>query len=234
MKYIKKYHKYLNEATSYHNLHGDDSYDITMVTRDGTHEYSNCDGVLYELSLSGEDVIAYVSEIEHTEGNEFYQDQIERYIEYIEDGGILETFAVDELPIGYARNLEDMCEYLGDSDNFDLTYDLLNKHYKKLWDVVENLSYDAESYGIDSEILPKIRNPEDLEEYYGEAYKLKYDDEEYKEEDGTLYWTEEYYLGLRTILEHWAENKEYSLTDMNHRFAALVEMGKERVYVDPS
>jgi hypothetical protein len=127
-----------------------------------------------------------------------------------------------------------MCEYLGESENFDLTYDLLKNHYEKLWDVVENLSYDADSYGIDGSILSKIRNKEDLDKYYGEEYKLKYEDDEYVNNDGTLYWTEEYYLGFIEILEYWDENKEYSLTDMNHRFAALKEIGKTMVYVDPS
>ena len=49
-----------------------------------------------------------------------------------------------------------------------------------------------------------------------------------------MYWKKEYYLGFVAILEHWEDNKEYTLTDMNHRFMAVKELGKKRVYVDPS
>jgi hypothetical protein len=49
-----------------------------------------------------------------------------------------------------------------------------------------------------------------------------------------LYWVKDYYDGFIAILEYWDDNKEYQLTDMNHRFAALKEMGKTSVYVDPS
>lgn len=226
---IKNYTEFLNETAEYHNLHGDDDHNITIIKRDNKHKYEYCDGVMYELSNSGEDVVAYISEIEHTEENTFYQDQIDRYIEYINDGGVLESFPVNTSPLGDAYNLEAMCEYLGENDNFDLNWDILKKNHEELWDIVDKLSYDSETYGIDMDILIKIRNKADLDKYYGED---TYDKEH--EEDEHLRWKKEYYDGFVTILEYWEENKAYTLTDMNHRFAALKELGKKRVYVDPS
>ena len=226
----------INDSTEHYTQDEDDEHTIVRVIQDDYHEYRRCDGVLYELSTSGDDFIVSVDEIEHTEENQFYHDQIERYVKYIRNGGALESFPVQESQLGDAYNLEEMIQYLSESDNFDLMYDLVNvtdsKAYKSLYDVLDNLPYDSESYGIEDKLLSKIRNKTDLDKYYGSDYLESFDEEEI--EDYSYYWEPEYYEGFKRILEHWADNKEYTLTDMNHRFSAIKELGIKSVYVDPS
>ena len=93
MKYLKLFENYIFEYVDYHKLNDDDEYSIVKVTKDKYHDYDYLDGITYELSSTGKDLIVDIDRIEHTEENLFYQDQIERYIEYLKDGGIIETFA---------------------------------------------------------------------------------------------------------------------------------------------
>ena len=241
---IKKIVKYIEEglidnkvieSVDYHTLNDGDEYDIVKVTRDNRHEYSIVDGITYELSRSGEDLMVDIDLIEHTEENLFYHDQIERYIQYIQEGGILETFPVNESDLGGVSNLEEILDYLQESENFELLYELTgDKKDNHLWlyDTNDTISLDIEKYGIDSGILNKIRNVEDLNLYYGSDYEDGYTEEEL--EDGEIFWKEEYHNTFKHLLEYWEDNKEYTLTDMNHRFSALKELGVKRVYVDLS
>lgn len=227
--------KYIKEYAQYHKQDNEDEYDIVNIVRDDRHEYGYCDGVLYELSLNGDDQVAYINEIEHTNENLFYQDQIDRYIKYIENGGILESFPVDVSPLGSAYNLYSMIEYLDESDNFDVMHEILNKYendfklIKLEYYNLSNILWSPDEFNMeDSDILKNISNINDLNKYYGKDYEDDYEeDEDYK-------WYEFLYNAFKDILEYWNENKEYTLTDMNHRFAALKELGKERVYIDPS
>ncbi len=221
MKYLKSY----NEISSYLNLHGNDDYEITQVKRDNSHKYEYCDGVLYELSIKGEDFVVDIDEVEHTEENLFYPDQIEKYVEYIQDGGVIQTFPVSSSKV--CNNLDEMLDHLDDRDNFDETYDLLNRYHTKLFDIfigkgLWDISSDPEEYGfiesVPSVNLKFIKNIADLDEYYNEDGNEKYD--------------EELYFGFVAIIEYFIELETYSLLDFNHRFAALKEMGKSRVMVE--
>lgn len=224
------------ESVEYYTQDDGDEYEITRVVPDDYHRYERVDGVTYELSTNGGDKIAYVSEIEHTEENQFYDDQVKRYIKYLENGGMLESFPVNESPLGSAYNLEQMIDYLGERENFDLMYDLVSikdsKAHFSLYDTLDSLSYDSESYGIADGILSKIKNLNDLDKYYGKDYLSDFDEEDI--EDYGYYWEPEYYQGFKNILEYWGDNKEYTLTDMNHRFMAVKALGVKRVYIDPS
>tara|TARA_R110002126_G_scaffold1909_1_gene11343 strand:+ start:8470 stop:9189 length:720 start_codon:yes stop_codon:yes gene_type:complete len=226
----------LNEVVEYYIQDDGDEYDITRVVPDDYHRYKRVDGITYELSTNGGDKIAYVSEIEHTEENQFYDEQVKRYIKYLENGGILESFPVNESSLGGAYNLEQMIEYLNEGDNFDLMYDLVNvkdsKAHFSLYDALDSLSYDSESYGITDDILSKIKNINDLDKYYGEDYLSDFDEEDI--EDYGYYWEPEYYQGFKNILEYWDDNKEHTLTDMNHRFMAVKALSVKMVYVDPN
>ena len=233
MKHIKTFYdrtkeinkNYITEKTDYYNLHGDDEYEITRTVRDSFHDYEYCDGILYELSEN--DTIVNVEELEHTPENTFYDDQIERYVEYFEDGGITQTFPVDESPLGYCRNLEEMLEYLEESENFDMCWDLLQKNHKKFYDIDKtDIVLYPNDFGFNDSIksLEDIRTIEDL----NLAYNIDIMDNEDREGD----YDEELYKGFVSILKHWEEEKEYTLTDYNHKFAALVKMGKKRVMVE--
>lgn len=220
MKHIKNF----KEATQYHNLGGDDEYEITKTTRDGRHNYQYCDGILYELS--GNDYTVDINTIEETEGNLFYQDQIERYIKYFEEGGLCQTFPVQASPLGGCTNLEEMLDYLDEPDNFDLAWDLLSKYHRKLFDMNKfDLTSDPESFGFNDSIeLNMIKNIDDLD--------MGYNTDIMDDLDRVADYDEELYLGFVTILDYWKDAEEYTLIDFNHRLSALKEMGKKEVLVE--
>jgi len=202
----------LFEISSYLNLHGDDDYNIEQVVEDDRHDYQYVDGIKYELS--GSDEVVNIEQVEATEENMFYEDQIERYIEYFNDGGVVQTFPVQVSKI--ADNLESMLEYLDESENFDVTYELLKDKHDKLFNIfmdvgLSEIVYNSSEYGFIEDELKSIYNEKDLDEYY---YQLDEDDEDY------------------AIMEYFDEEKEYTLTDFNHRFEALKRMGKKRVMVE--
>lgn len=222
MRYLK--HFKLFESTSYHNLSGDDEYEITKTTRDNRHDYEYCDGILYELS--GNDTTVNINEIEETEGNLFYRDQVNRYIKYFEEGGICQTFPVSASPLGGCRNLEEMLDYLDEPDNFDLAWDLLAKHHRKFFDMNKfDITSDPDSFGFNDSInLNQIKNIEDLD--------LGYNIEIMEDEDRLGDYDEELYNGFVAILDYWKDAEEYTLIDFNHRLSALKEMGKKQVLVE--
>ena len=219
MKYLKKF-----EKTDHFNLNGDDDYDITKTIRDDGHNYQYCDGVLYELS--GNDTIVNIDEVEQTDENMFYQEQIERYIQYFNDGGITQTFPVQSSPLGGCRNLDEMLEFLAENDNFDTAWDILGTLHKELFDEpLWEITTDPDSYGFsDDADLTLIHNEKDLDKYYNEDIM--------NDDDRTSDYNENYYLGFIAILKYWEDAKEYTLTDSNHRFQALKEMGKSQVMID--
>lgn len=220
MKHLKTY-----EQVNYGKVNPDDEYNIDIVTRDDNHEYKYCDNVLYELSHSGNDKIVNINYIENTPENMFYNDQIDRYVQYIEEGGILQTFPVHSNK--KADNLEDMLNWFDEDENgFDVAYDLLNKN-KKMFDLYVrsfwNIVSEPESYGFDEESL-SINDPlktiysiEDLHEVYNEENE-NYD--------------EDILRGLEDIIKYFEDEEEYTLQDFNHRFEALKRLGKEHIYVE--
>lgn len=220
MKHIRPF----KEATHYHKLSQDDEYEITRTIRDDHHNYQYCDGILYELS--GNDSIVDIDLIEETEGNLFYEDQIERYIEYFERGGICQTFPVDASPLGGCRNLEEMLEYLEEPDNFDMAWEILSKYHRKLFDINKfDITDDPEAFGFNDELkLSDIRDQDDLD--------MAYNEDRMENPDRDADFDEELYDGFVAILDHWQDAKEYTLIDFNHRFNALKRMGKTKVMIE--
>ena len=222
MKICNQYNKLINEAidevSSYLNLHGDDPYDIEQVTQDNRHKYERVDGILYELS--GHDEIADIDDVHPTDENTFYEDQIQRYMEYLErPDAIIQTFPVQKNML--CSNLECMLEYLEDGDKgFEMMHEILNPLHMKLYDMnLSDILMSPEEYGFnDYDVdFTKIRNTGDLMDVYNES------------NDG---YDEEIYNGLVAIIEHFDYEVEYTLTDFNHRFEALKRLGKKKVMVD--
>ena len=219
MKYLKYF-----EISTYHNLHGDDVADITQVKSDKYHTYERCDGVLYELSNNGNNEIVDINSVEHTDENTFYQDQIDRYVEYIENDGILQTFPVTEHSV--CENLDDMLSYLDDNKNFDEYYELLKNEHEKIYNMkgLWDIQLDPENFGFNySTNLEDIKTIEDLDKHYNEDIDEDNEDKQYDEE---------LYLAFVDIIKYFDDKKTYTLTDFNHRFAALKELGKKRIYVE--
>jgi hypothetical protein len=214
MKHLKNYNTF-NESTSYGKVNDSDEYEITIVTVDDNHDYGTCDGIRYELS--GNDTIVNIEDIEHTEGNQFYQDQVDRYVEYLNDGGILETFPVSESSV--CNNLDEMFEYLDDTNNFDEMYDLL-KDYKTLYDLpgLYEIGFEPEDYGFNEGTeMDDIIGINSLNKYYKE------DNENYDKD---------IYDGLVAIIKYFDDLKTYDLSDSNHRFMAVKELGVTSVLVE--
>jgi len=222
MKYLKK----INEVSVYHNLNGYDKHEITILKRDNIHKYEYCDGILYEL-YSKDDYIVSVDDIVHTDENLFYEDQIERYIQYFQSGGGTQSFPIVETNYKDCYNLEEMLYYL--EDDIDLRVDILAINHSYLYDKdFGELIEECDEYGFESEVrkngklyspLDSITNIKELNSYYDIDEDIS---------------KKEVYNGFKAILEYWSENKQYNLTDLNHRFAALVRLGKKEVYIDPS
>lgn len=216
--------KYLNyfESVEYGKIDTSDQF-IDIVTRDNRHEYEYCDGVLYELGNNDNDKIVYIKEVENTLENTFYSEQIDRYVQYIEDGGILQSFPVKAS--NKADNLEEMLNWLDDEeDGFDIVYSLFEKS-EKMYKIYmktggfHNIIIDPYEYGFDMSIeeLNEITSVGDLKDFY---------DKENKNYDKKIL------EGLEKIIKYFNEEVEYTLTDFNHRLEALKKLGKERVYVE--
>lgn len=257
MKYLKYF-----EKVNYGKVNPDDEYNIDVVTRDKYHRYDNCDGVTYELSINGDDRIVYIEEVENTPENLFYPEQIDRYVQYIEEGGILQSFPV--ISSKKATNLQDMMEYIDDSDEgFDIIYSICKNNpwdkdprpeNEKMWQVYMDSFWDFYSepvdHGFDEDALATGEYPlklvytiEDLHEVYhswedDEPQKEDYNDEDefdeaYSEwEDKDRAFDEDILRGLEDIIKYFEDEEEYTLSDFNHRFEALKKLGKERIYVE--
>lgn len=251
MKYLKRY----NEISSYYKLHSDDEYDITQVKRDKNHDYRYCDGVLYELS-GKDDRIVDIENVENTPENTFYQDQIDRYVEYIEDGGIIQTFPVSSM--SKVNNLEEMLEYIdNEKDGFDIVYSLFKGNpwdkppktpNEKMYDLYMakggywNICSEPENYGFDEEYtLKDIKTIEQLKDAYHEYEEPNKDDFDNEDDynDAIEEWEtkmskydEDILNGMIDIMKYFEDEYEYTLLDFNHRFEALKKLGKKSVYVE--
>ena len=226
MKELNKVLRTIRESVEYNSDYGD--YDITEVTQDDHHRYETVAGITYELG-SGENEILSVGEIEATPENTFYENQIEAYVKYIEDGGILESFPVQK----YENKLTRWELYQKLEDNNELygwTWDIEKEYDFDFYELEEKLSEFDDIFNTN---FTKDINNFDMSKYNvndldlemlgmeGEEDKI----EELKDKVGSLLET------LDTIREE--ENEiEYTLTDMNHRFEAVKRLGIDRVWVE--
>ena len=68
-------------------------------------------------------------------------------------GGICQTFPVNASPLGGCRNLEEMLEYLEETDNFDMAWEILSKYHRKLFDINKfDIIQDPDAFGFNDEI----------------------------------------------------------------------------------
>lgn len=226
MKELDKILKVIRESVDYNSDYGD--YDISEVTQDDHHRYETVAGITYELG-SGENEILSVEEIEATPENTFYENQIEAYVKYLEDGGILESFPVQK----YENKLTRWELYQKLEDNNDLygwTWDIEKEYDLDFYELEEKLNEFDEIF--DTNFTKEINNF-DMSKYKVEDLDLGILGMEGEEEQ-----IEELKNKVGELLEildsiREAENEvEYTLTDMNHRFEAVKRMGIDRVWVE--
>ena len=109
---VSQFAALLAEHAEYNHDYGE--YPIVEIVRDDHHEYAGAGGITYELG-TGENMILGVDEIEATPGNTLYENQIDSYIKYIENGGELESFPVQACEDTLSRkvfllDLRKMCQ----------------------------------------------------------------------------------------------------------------------------
>jgi len=204
----------------------DDPYPITVVIRDKHHRYESLGGVMYEIG--NEDNTHYVDteEIQATEGNQFYEDHIERYIEYLQYGGVIETFPVQHIEPQVMSLSAMVDEILNDSD---LLFEFLDEfksgvtlEWKRDYKEVDRLLEYA------SWIKPWMyKSWEEALEALGEDGLIEGD----IDEDG---WDNMLELldDVNTFRKNNAVGEEWHLNDMNHRFEAVKRMGVSTVIVE--
>lgn len=190
-------------------------YSINRIKRDNHHKYQYQEGVLYQLSNSGTELTLGVDQIEATPENSFYEDQIERYMKYISNGGIIETFPVKQSKIAY--NLSNMFEFLdglnykdsldtdADQEIFDDSSFLKDRQYE-LYEILDE--YPS--------INPKARKTEEL---FFEGVDLPENKDQLIKD-------------MQLIFDFFNNHSEYTLTDMNHRFEAVKRLGKRTVIAE--
>lgn len=193
-----------------------EEYTISKIHKNAKGDFKYCDGVMYKLGNETNTREVSINDVEFTQENTFYPEQIEKYKEYILNGGRIETFPVEEVNKGDVYTLEDMFEYFDDPDNFDEFYD--NFHNNKfLYHLNSNLFtlFDIDEYPQYTRIINRARVLEDIFPKEGRTAK-------------------ELILmaKLKPIFDYFDENKSYVLIDFNHRFAALKELGKKYVLVE--
>lgn len=200
-----------------------DGYPINKLQRDGEHEYVSLQGVNYRLGYNNKDEVAAVDRIEATPENTFYPQHIQKYVEYIKNGGIIDSFPVSISPLAY--NLEGMLDFIDQnfygteySDDLDsdvlLSSDFLNTLSGNLYELYMDTD-EGEKYHIYNRINKNART---LEQVFPADNRTPEEIQLMKE--------------LSSVFEFFDEHKEYTLTDMNHRFEAIKEMGITAVWVD--
>lgn len=188
--------------------------EIARIKRDNHSEYKRLGDILYKLG--NVTLQMDVSTIKHTIENTFYADQIENYKEYITDGGILETFPVEIVLRDSDKidNLDKMMDFMMDIANFDDMWIPFLKHtdwktYDELFDKIRDGDFDV-----------KVSSIDDMEKEGIDSLS----DDEYKMLEHIF----DYFDGKNIFGE-----MEVYLTDFNHRFAAIKELGIKSVLVEP-
>lgn len=212
-----------------------EDYTIKKFGKNTPGEFQYCDGVRYKLGKVENTYAISIKDVFHTDGNDYHKDHIDKYKEYIENGGIIETFPVDV--IKKASNLEDMFEWFDDSDNFD-------DYWETLHDTILCPSPDMPA--LDKALGKREKIPSLYTKpikYLGEIF----DEDEHPEyarinpkatkledvfpQDKTPI-ENELYLLIKKVFDYFDEEKEYHLLDFNHRLWALEELGKKSVLVE--
>src|ERR1035437_5675128 len=109
--------KIIHNGFIYEEVVNDGEYDIEKIKRDANYDYRNLDGVLYRITRNTDVEEMPINRIALTDENEFYEAQIEKYVEYIRNGGIIEPFPVQVSQLEY--NLSGMISFLDDNKEMD-------------------------------------------------------------------------------------------------------------------
>lgn len=210
-----RYSKTLNEEV----INGSE-YDIEKIKRDPNYDYKNYDGVMYRITRNTDVEPTSINRIAMTDDNEFYEAQIQKYVDYIKNGGIIEPFPVEVSKL--ENNLQDMLDFLDRNDEYDGEID------EAFHDVLSNKDLGIRRYRF-LDILSDIDEGELFYKWRRlnpRAISLNYcfpKDITAEEKELIPFLTE--------VFKFFTDNEEYTLINQNHRFEALKRLGKTHVLI---
>lgn len=210
MKIIYKNHIY--EA-----VYKNGQYDVDRIKRSNDYEYRIVDGITYRITKNSEIEEVGINVILPTEDNEFYPDHVDRYVKYIEEGGLIEPFPVEVSKLAYT--LDNMLDFL-DS----------NKEYE---DEIYPEFRDTGVPGLRVYSLSNILTDRDEGEEFYDYRRLNpkansvYNCFPYP--DGPNEVEKKILPFLENVFAFFSENSEYTLINQNHRLEALKKLGKRVV-----
>lgn len=199
----------------------DDPHPIDKLKQDDEHKYQYFNHVMYRLGYNNNDFALNIDQIEATPGNTFYPEQIDKYEKYIREGGIIDTFPVRVSPLAYdLKSMLDYCDEVDiDSTNGDELYNI------RKGTILEDITFLYELY---------MDNDEGEEFYkYNRINKHARRLEDVFPPDNRTPEELELMEALSHIFKFFEENKDYTLTEMNHRFEAIKRLGITAVLVEP-
>lgn len=186
-----------------------------ITTIDDDDNVERCDGISYRLSGKNE-IIVPTNTVKFTPGNIFYKNRVDEYVEYIKDGGIIDTFPVKKYRL--ANNFYDMCKYLynvyGDEDNQFYKKSNEDVWYNKYLSNIEPDLTDLFDKNSEHFVDGLNKNATSIKDLFLDKSKAIHLDD------------------FELIFDFFNENFEYVLMEMNHRFKAVKELDVDFVYVD--
>lgn len=226
-EYIK-HRKSLKESNSiisykgelYEEIVNNHNYNIEKIKRDPNYNYSTVDGVVYRITRGSVIDEISINRIEFTDENEFYEDQINRYVEYLKNGGIIEPFPVNVSKLEY--NLDSMISFLDDNKEFDDDID----------EAFHNFTSNNE-LGIRRYSFYRILTDTDEGEKFYKWHRLNPKAISIRNCFPSDITSEEKQLipFLEAVFKFFEDNEEYTLINQNHRLEALKRLGKTKVLI---
>lgn len=203
----------------YEAVYKNNEYGVDRIKRSNDYGYRIVDGVTYRITKGSDISEVGINIIFPTEDNEFYPDHVDRYVKYIEEGGLIEPFPVEVSKLAY--NLEDMLDFLD-----------TNKEYE---DEIYPEFRDTGVPGLSVYSLSNILTYTDEGEKFHSFIRLNpranslfncfpYPDGPNEDEKNIIPF-------LERVFEFFNENSEYTLINQNHRLEALKKLGKRTVLI---
>jgi hypothetical protein len=211
--------KILHRGYVYEEVRSKSGYDIERIKRTPNYDYRIVNGITYRITKGSDLEEVGIGRVLPTEDNEFYPEQIERYVEYIRNGGIIEPFPVEVSKLEY--NLDGMLDFL-DS----------NKEYE---DEIYPEFRDTGVAGLRVYSLSNILIYRDEGEQFYEYRRLNPKANSlhncFPYPDGPNETEQKILPFLTSVFEFFDEHAEYTLINQNHRLAALKELGIQTILI---
>lgn len=211
--------KILHRGFIYEEVRSKNGYDIERIKRTPNYEYRIVNGITYRITKGSDLEEVAIGRVLPTEDNEFYPEQIEKYVEYIRNGGIIEPFPVEVSKLEYT--LDDMLNFLDTNKEYE------DEIYSEFKDTgIEGLRPYSLSYLlIDRDEGEKFYEYRRLNPKANSLYNC------FPYPDGPNDNEKKIIPFLSKVFEFFDENAEYTLINQNHRLAALKELGIQTILI---